>query len=255
MDIEFVTGEPAVLIGDVLVISDLHIGIEYKYRKSGIKVPSQSGKLLERIKKLIEETDAKRLVILGDIKHKVPGTTFQEEKDIPVFFQLLSEITKVEVTPGNHDDRIKRLLPEGIKLHPSTGFALDGVWLCHGHAWPASEFLDSEKIIIGHNHAAIELRDKLGYRWKDRAWIKAEFDRKKLSVKYKGIPAKKKLPELILMPTFNDLSGLIPMNKTAREIRKYFVTEGPSPIFRVAKRKKSRVYMLDGTFLGELGKL
>lgn len=255
MDLKFVTGEPAVLMGEALVISDLHIGIEYTFRKDGISVPSQSEKLLGRIENLIEETSAKRLIILGDIKHKVPGTSFQEERDVPAFFRRLLETTRIDVTPGNHDDRIGKLLPSGVKLHPSAGFMLDDVWFCHGHAWPAREFLDSESVIIGHNHSAIEMRDKLGYRWKDHAWIKAEFDRKKLSVKYRGIPKTKKLPGLILMPTFNDLSGLIPLNKSDREIRKQFYTEGPSPLFRTAKKKKSKVYMLDGTFLGELGKM
>ena len=255
MDLKFVTGEPALLLPDkTLVISDLHIGIEYRYMKSGIKVPSQSGKILERIEKLIRKTVAKKLVILGDIKHKVPGTSFQEEKEIPVLFHRLLEITSVEIAPGNHDDRIKRILPDKVMVHPSTGFAIGDAWLCHGHAWPGKEFLETDHIVTGHNHASIELRDKLGYRWKDPVWVRGEFDRKKLSGKYKDIPKGSKLPELILIPPFNDLSGLIPMNSAVREIRKR-LSEGPSPLFRSAKKNNARIYMLDGTFLGELGKL
>lgn len=253
MQLKFVTGEPALLIGKNLVITDLHIGIEYRYRKNGIKVPSQSGKLMERIEKLLEDTGAEKLIILGDIKHKVPGTSFQEERDVPVFFQRLSEKSKIEVTPGNHDDNIEKLLPSRVKVHESTGFAIGDTWLCHGHAWPDREFLGKERIVMGHNHASIELADKFGYRWKDPVWLRAELNRKKLSEKYK-IPPKTKLPELILMPPFNDFTGLIPLNKRAAAVRKY-QKEGPNPMFRVSKKNKARVYMIDGTFLGELGKL
>lgn len=253
MQLKFVTGEPALLIGKNLVITDLHIGIEYRYRKNGIKVPSQSGKLMERIEKLLEDTRAEKLIILGDIKHKVPGTSFQEERDVPVFFQRLSEKAKIEVTPGNHDDNIGKLLPENVVVHESTGFAIRDTWLCHGHAWPDKEFLEKERIVMGHNHASVELVDKLGYRWKDPVWLRAELNRKKLSEKYK-IPPKDRIPELILMPPFNDLTGLIPLNKRALAARKY-LKEGPNPMFKISKKNKARVYMIDGTFLGELGKL
>ncbi len=252
MQLKFVTGEPAILSGKTLVIADLHIGIEHRYKKEGINVPSQSGKLLERIEKLLSKTKAKRLIIIGDIKHKVPGTSFQEEREIPLFFQRLLEKTGVEVTPGNHDDRIKNLLPEKVTLHPSTGFMLGKTWLCHGHAWPDKEFLDAEHVVIGHNHASIEFSDKLGYRWIDPVWVRAEIDKKKLPKQYKGFSGS--LPELILVPPFNEFAGLIPMNKRAREVRRYFI-EGPSPIFRISKKRTARVYMLDGTFLGKLGKL
>jgi putative SbcD/Mre11-related phosphoesterase len=252
MQLKFVTGEPAILCGKTLVIADLHIGIEYRYRKEGISIPSQSGKLIERTEKLLKETRAKRLVILGDIKHKVPGTSFQEEKEIPFFFRKLADRTEVEITPGNHDDMIKKLLPERVILHKSTGFALGDTWLCHGHAWPDKEFLESKRVVMGHNHASIELSDKLGYTWRDPVWVRAELDRKKLSERYKQIG--KTTPKLILIPPFNGFAGLIPLNKTARDIRKYF-REGPNPMFRASKKRKARVYMLDGTFLGELGKL
>ena len=40
MKMKFLT-EPAMMIGNALVISDLHIGLEYEIYKSGITVPSQ----------------------------------------------------------------------------------------------------------------------------------------------------------------------------------------------------------------------
>jgi putative SbcD/Mre11-related phosphoesterase len=251
MDLRFVTGEPALLCGKALVISDLHMGIEYRYRKDGISMPSQSGRLAERIDGLIKKTGAGKLVIIGDIKHRVPGTSFQEEREIPSFFRhFLGRGIGIEVTPGNHDGGIGKLVPGQVRMHPSTGFMLGSAWLCHGHAWPGEGFLDAEHVVTGHSHAGIEFRDGFGYRWTDRAWVRAELSRKKLSGRYRGV-GRKKLPEVIVMPPFSDLVGSMAVNRQGS--RRF--SEGPNPLFRIAKRKTARVYMLDGTFLGELGRI
>jgi putative SbcD/Mre11-related phosphoesterase len=250
--IRFVTGEQALTIGKTLVVADMHIGIEHKYRKQGISIPSQSERLVRRIGELIERTGAERLVVLGDVKYQVPGTSFQEEREVPAIFRGLLEKVKMDVAPGNHDGGIEKLLPPGVELHPSGGFMLGKTWLCHGHAWPPEEFLGAEQVVIGHNHAGIELRDKLGYRWTLPVWVKAGLDREKLAARYKD--AGENLPEIVLMPPFNEFSGFIALNKKVEEYDRYF-GEGPSPIFRAAKRDEARIYMMDGTFLGELGRL
>jgi metallophosphoesterase superfamily enzyme len=141
-----------------------------------------------------------------------------------------------------------------VTIHPGTGFAIGDIWLCHGHAWPAKEFLDSKAVVTGHNHASVELTDKLGYGWRNPVWVRAELDRKKLKERYRGTAARKKLPELILIPPFNDFAGLVPLNRGARHAKPY-LREGPNPMFRISRKRKAKVYMLDGTFLGELGKL
>jgi len=266
--IEFVTGERALKIGRVLVVSDLHIGIEYRYRKEGIALPSQSERLIQRLESLVRKARAKRLIILGDVKHKVPGTSFQEEREIPAFFRRMLELVEVEVTPGNHDAGIEGLLPGEVTMHPSMGFMLEKVWLCHGHAWPDRAFLDAEHVVIGHQHGGIEFRDKLGYRWTEPVWIRAGLERKRLAERYKELKESTRLrnnqsvkghkergglPEVVLMPVFNKFAGLIAANKMEEIERLY--SEGPSPLFRAARRDKARVYMLDGTYLGELGRL
>ncbi len=259
-EIRFVTGEAALTAGRVLVVSDLHMGIEHRYRKRGIALPSQSEKLITRLESLIRKTRTKRLVILGDVKHKVPGTSFQEEREIPAFFRRLMEKVDVGVAPGNHDGGIEKLLPPGVKLYPGSGFRVGDAWLCHGHAWPVEEFLDCREVVIGHNHASIEFRDDLGYRWREPVWIRAVLERKMLAERFRGLDAKRGheaergLPEVVLMPAFNGFAGLVPANRSGKGFERHFM-EGPSPLFRAAKRDSARVHMLDGTFLGELGKL
>jgi putative SbcD/Mre11-related phosphoesterase len=246
--ISFVTGYPALMAGKALVVSDLHLGIEHRYRKEGIALPSQSERLLERLRGIIEKNRARRLIVLGDVKHKVPGASFQEEREVPAFFRSLAEFAEVEVTPGNHDDGLGGLLPTGVTLHPSAGIRSGDAWLCHGHAWPPEEFLDARHVVTGHNHAGLEFRDSLGYRWIEPVWVRAGLDRESLSGRYRDLP--EGLPEFILMPPLNEFAGLMALNSEAG--RK---DGGPNPLFRSVDRDKASVYMLDGTLLGRLQEL
>jgi putative SbcD/Mre11-related phosphoesterase len=252
-ELKFVTGEPALKIGQAVVVSDLHIGIEYRYRKEGVALPSQSERLFKRLESVVKKTKAKKLVIIGDVKHKVPGTSFQEEREIPAFFRRLVEFVDVEVTPGNHDGGIEKLLPEEVKVYPSTGFLLGKTWLCHGHAWPDNDFLKAKQVVIGHNHGGIEFRDQLGYRWVEPAWVRSELDKKGLFQHYKDFSGKG-IPEVVLMPVFNEFAGLIGLNRPLDEIEGYY-SEGPGPLFRIMQREKAMIFMLDGTFLGQLKRL
>ncbi|MCX6817310.1 MAG: metallophosphoesterase [Candidatus Aenigmarchaeota archaeon] len=251
-EIKFVTGQPAVLVNDTLVIADLHIGVEYGYYKSGIRIPSNTPGLLKAIKELIGLTGARNLIMLGDVKHKVPGSTKQELREIPEFLSELGRKTSIDIATGNHDTDLKNFLPENVRLHPSAGFAKDGFFFLHGHAWPDEKFLKADYVFVGHEHPQIEFRDKLGHRFYEQVWIRAELDRVKLAKKYKNLPSK--LPELIMVPKFNRLSGGISMNYSMPEIEREHKNEqsGIGVLVRSARLRTAKVYMLDGTFLGEL---
>ena len=45
-------------LGDTLIIADLHIGIEYEYWKSGVKIPSFLEKAMPRLERIIKENGA-----------------------------------------------------------------------------------------------------------------------------------------------------------------------------------------------------
>ncbi|MBU0530464.1 MAG: metallophosphoesterase, partial [Nanoarchaeota archaeon] len=147
MEPEFVTGEAAVLLGEKLIVSDLHIGIEHEYYKSGIKMESQTHVMKTRLDSIIKISKPKELIFLGDIKHKVPGISYQEVKEIPEFINHFSKEIKVTVVMGNHDPGIENL---GIKFHvkPTEGYASDDVYLTHGHTWPDKGFLGCRYIVM-----------------------------------------------------------------------------------------------------------
>ena len=259
--LSFVTGQPALVFNRNLVVADLHIGIEYELYKSGIKVPTQIEKMKEKIDSLIKKTKTKRLVVIGDIKHQVPGVSMQELREVPEFFSYFSSKIETHICLGNHDSEIPALV-ENVNIHDTDGFKLEDAYIMHGHSWPKKEFLDCKYLIISHTHPLIEFRDKLGYSFSERVWVKAEFDRKKLienklfnkKLKQKYIQIKK-LPEIILMPAFNDLSGGVPINSENSRRLKPISETFLGPMTQLIDKKKTELFLLDGTFLGKLHSL
>jgi len=248
MTIKFVTNYPAAFITDkrILVISDLHIGLETELLKSGIKIHKQVEKFKEVVDKLIELTDAKALVILGDVKHKVPGAYFQELKDIPKFLEYLSTKVKLYVIKGNHDDGIELLIPKGVKLHGSRGLKIDKYGFFHGHAWPSKKLMKCDYLFMGHLQPAIEFRDKLGYRSRPQAWLKTKLNQEIIKTKYKV----KKIGKLnlIVLPAFNKLTGSLNVTGDKK-------ISGPLLTNNAFTLDESSAYLLDGTYLGDIKSL
>jgi len=270
--------EPALLIHKgkerALVIADLHIGWEVTLSQQGIHVPSQTGKMLKRLKMILAESKSTRLIMLGDVKHSVTGAELEEWRDVPEFFEeLLKIVPSVQVIVGNHDGNLEPLTPSKVELLPSTGLILWKTYgLAHGHAWPLPEMLGCETLILGHLHPAVTLRDALGYRLTKPAWVMAECDGKKLlngTLKAAGLSARGK-PEqtleekfqvrlttrrCIFMPPFNDFLGGRPVN--SKRIEDTHAGEGLGPILRSGAINLSRaeVHLLDGTYLGRVKQL
>jgi putative SbcD/Mre11-related phosphoesterase len=241
MKIKFLT-EPALLLeNNILVVADLHIGLEYEIYKSGITIPSQVGKLEKRIDKLIKQTKAKHIIFLGDVKHQVPTISWQEYREIPEFLNHFSKI-KVSIVKGNHDGNIERLAPKEIDIHGPQGFKINNFLLAHGQAWPSKKDMDAEYLIISHVHPAIEFWTE-NFRSIEPCWLKCNIDNEKLFKKYK---IKTEFKQGIVMPSFNHLIGGMAFNSDD------FKPLGPILNNEILKWKKSEVYLLDGTFLGEL---
>ena len=271
--------EPALLLRHkserVLVIGDLHIGWEVTLAQQGIHIPSQTNKMLARLKVIIEQSKPSRLVMLGDVKHSVTGAELEEWRDVPEFFEaLLKIVPSIQVILGNHDGNLEPLTPSRVELIPATGL---GLWkkfaLLHGHAWPSPELLGCETLILGHLHPAVTLRDPLGYRLTRPAWVTASCDSTKLvdgalkaaGVRFKGDTAQAVLSErfgvkrmtsrCVFVPPFNDFLGGRPVNST--RIEEKHAGEGLGPILRsgAVDIDDAEVHLLDGTYLGHVKQL
>jgi putative SbcD/Mre11-related phosphoesterase len=247
MAVRFLTNYPALFISDkkILVISELHLGLEYELHKSGIKIPSQRIKFEDTIDELIQLTKAKTLVILGDIKHKVPGSTIREDVEIPKFLENLKQKIKVILVKGNHDDKIEGIIPLGVKIYGSRGFKTGKYGFFHGHAWPSKKLMECDYLFMGHVHPAIEFRDSFGFRSVLSIWLKGKLDQELVRKKYK-IKKTGKLNSTIL-PTFNSILGGAALNRIAKERH-----TGPLFVNKIFDVENSKVYLLDGTYLGVL---
>ena len=69
----------------VLVAADLHLGLEHELWLGGVSIPSQTEKILARLQGYVAEIKPDRLLLLGDLKHNVPKTSWQEKREIPGF--------------------------------------------------------------------------------------------------------------------------------------------------------------------------
>jgi len=252
MELKFIQNQPALVFNKNLVIADIHLGLEYELYKSGINVPSQTEKMKKKIDQLIKKTKPNRLIFLGDIKHQIPGVSWQELKEVPEFFEHFSKKIETHIVLGNHDSEIPALV-DNVKIHNTDGFRLEDAYIMHGHAWPKKEFLKCKYLITSHTHPLIEIKDKIGHRFVERVWVKAGFDLKGLQGKYgKQI---KKFPEIILMPAFNDLSGGAALNVETRRRQRKTEETFLGPITSLIDQKKTEIYLLNGTYLGRLESL
>lgn len=270
--------EPALLLRrskeKVVVVGDLHIGWEVTLSQQGIHIPSQTGKMLQRLRTIIEKERPSRLIMLGDVKHSVTGAELEEWRDVPEFFEaLLKLVPSIQVILGNHDGNLEPLTPSKVELLPSNGVALWGRFgLLHGHAWPTPEILGCETLILGHLHPAITLRDAMGYRFTRPAWVTASCDAKKLlrgTLKAAGIPNKGDLGKVLMdryhvklaatrcvfVPPFNDFLGGRPVN--SKKIEETHAGERLGPVLRstAVDMDDAEVHLLDGTYLGRVKQL
>jgi hypothetical protein len=247
MAIRFITDQPAAFIPEIstLVIAEMHLGLEYELYKSGVFIPAQATQFEKTIDKLIRLTKAKTLVIVGDIKHKVPGSSIREDREIPRMLANISKKIKTILVKGNHDDRIEEIVPENVKIYSSRGFHIGKYGFFHGHAWPSKRLFACDYLFMGHLHPAIEFRDSFGFRSVEQVWVRGRLDEEKVKKKF-GVKKAGKLKTVIL-PVFNKLLSGIGINRLAKE-----ELIGPILANGFLDMNDSKVYLLDGTFLGRM---
>ena len=222
----------------MLIIADLHIGIEYDLRKRGINTRALTDKLLKEVISLIKKSGSRKLLILGDLKHIVPSMPHSQMKDVKLFLEKLSEIVEIHLIPGNHDGGIERILTNDIILHESDGYTVGDIGFTHGHRWPSSKIMECKRLVIAHTHPTIMLRDGFGYRYFERCWVVAKVNKDKVNERYPNSNVR----SILIMPAFNSLSGGTAINK-----------EGIlGPFGKIIELNSSQIYLLDGSALGNL---
>jgi len=257
IEIDPIIDEPGIIVKSEtksLVLADIHLGIEWGLYRSGITIPSRMEHILKRIWGSMHEHSPDRIILLGDVKHNVPQISWQERDEIPYFLGSLAEHAHVDIFPGNHDGGIEYLLPEAgdVTVHPVRGAIIEDVAYLHGHTWPDPKLLSANFIITAHNHPTIRFTDSLGYAMVEHSWIRTRLNIDIFQKHFSSLELNKESknwnnPELIIVPSFNELCGGVAFNESLHDD-----LLGPMFSSGGVDIDKAEVYLLDGTQLGVL---
>lgn len=242
MSVEPIPGERAAVAetGEerLLVVSDYHAGIESVLRVEGVEIDSQAKKRRERVLGLLAETDADRLVVLGDLVHSIGDPWDSERDELRALFDALA--VPVTLAKGNHDGEIESLLEETdhpVSVTPPGGRRLGSVGVVHGHTWPEEAVLGADIVCMGHEHPVVRLEDRVGGSRIERVWLRGGLD----PAGFETTDGSAIDGELVIFPAFNDRSGGTWVNVDGQEFLSPFLPEGLDG---------GQAYLLDGTRLG-----
>jgi putative SbcD/Mre11-related phosphoesterase len=238
--VEPVLGEPAAVAeldeDRALVVADYHAGIEVALRyRAGVEVGSRAGDRRERVRRLVSETGADRVVFLGDLAHDIGDPGEEERAEIEDLLDALD--VPVTLVKGNHDGVVEDVVD--VDVTDPRGVRLDGVGFTHGHTWPSRDVLAAEVVCVGHEHPQVRLEDDVGGSRVERAWLRGPIDATPFDDHYGeslGIDA-----DLVVFPAFNDLSGGTWVNVEGQEFLAPFLPDA---------LPDGQAFLLDGTRLG-----
>ncbi len=232
---------PALWIQDLkmLVLADLHIGIENELKKHGVQVPSQTIQMKKKLYYLCSQYEPETIILLGDIKHSIPATPFQEKNELYDFLKGLANFASIHIIPGNHDGSIKHFIPDDIILHPSGGYLRENIGFIHGHRWPKKSLMHAEFLFFGHSHPTIMLSDRLKYQNFEPCWVKTSLLKETIKKRYEWF---NKDLTVLVFPAFNLLCGGTAVNKDGLV----------GPLQKIIDLPNAEIFLLDGTNLGKV---
>jgi hypothetical protein len=230
-----------------LAIADFHAGIEAGLRwERGVELDSRAEKRRERLLTLLERTRPDRLIVLGDLAHRIGDPGSAEATELDELLEAVTDRVPTTVVAGNHDGGLAESVGdrESVEVTPTDGIRLGDVGFVHGHTWPARDVLAAETICMGHEHPTVRLTDVVGGSRIERAWLRGSLDRgpfaDHLAVDRGDLDWQR--PELVVFPAFNEISGGTWVNVEGQEFLSPFLPDALAD---------GEAYLLDGTRLGD----
>ena len=149
----------------ILIISDLHIGLEEAYNKDGILIPRfQFPEIIKHLNKIFSRIKPKITVINGDLKHEF-GIISQQEWSyvLKLLDYLIEKNQEIILIKGNHDTVLGPIADKReIKIlnfyNPNKN-----ITITHGHKILKNL---NKTIIIGNEHPAISFRERKYEKYK-----------------------------------------------------------------------------------------
>ena len=167
---------------DILVIGDLHLGLEGSFVEQGIMLPvNQLENIMEKLKKIINKAKPKIVVINGDLKEEFGTILNKEWEDTTKLIDYLKQKAKIILIKGNHDTILAPIAKRyGLPLEQR--YDVDDISIVHGDVILKNL---RKTIIIGHEHPAISFKERPDEKYKC------------------FLVGKYKKHRLIVMPSFN----------------------------------------------------
>jgi len=234
-ELKIVPFKPALILEGIkkhLIISDLHIGFENTLLPNN-NMTRTIKDIISDVEHIINEEKPNSLIILGDVKSSIFDMPLNEQNDICLFFEKITQKINVMLIPGNHDGDIEKLLPSDITVTSSMGLIIDKILLTHGHVKPSTK-LNIDKIIMGHAHPTF---------FSDRSilngmpvWVSIQTNKDCL------FPSMTGMLEITIVPSFNKY-----FHSMSRKSNHTY----NSPILRRTKYLSAKIVSLDGAIIGD----
>jgi len=157
---------PALCVEELglLVMADLHLGFEESLRKEGFFLPAgTSRRASDSAREATIASGARRVVLLGDIKHEFGYPNPSEWVEVKALLHwFVRRGVEVEVVRGNHDNYVVAILRKfGISLSERT-VTHGGNTFTHGHLQLDESEIGSV-LFLGHEHPSVALEDERGF--------------------------------------------------------------------------------------------
>jgi hypothetical protein len=190
--VEPIPGEPAAVAstGDerVLCLADYHAGIEIGLRyERGVELEHAADDRLARLERLLDRTTPDRLLVLGDLVHRIGRPDGDEVDELRAVVDAVTDRVPMTLVPGNHDGGVADAVAEStaavgsesasrtnapFEIVDTAGVRLGPVGFVHGHTWPAPDVLRADVVCMGHEHPTVKLADEVGGSRVERAWLR-----------------------------------------------------------------------------------
>jgi len=261
--VEPVVGEPAA-VADLggeraLLVADVHAGIEVGLRyERGVELDDRADERRERLCDLLAETSADRLVVLGDLAHRIAAPEGEERAELETLIRAVTDRVPMTLVEGNHDAGVAEAFADDLDVIGGGGGLLGEVAggddetsrgrtgrvaVLHGHTWPNPALCDADVVCMGHEHPQVRLEDSVGGSRVERAWVRGRLDPTAFvggegaAAVAPGTP-----PELVVFPAFNERSGGTWVNVDGQSFLAPFL---PAAV------PAGDAYLLNGTRLGD----
>ena len=134
-----------------LIVADVHLGKSATFRARGLPVPEgDTSRDLIRLATLVQQTQATRLIVAGDLFHAPAGITQEIEGVIQSFLDQLD--IPFHLVGGNHDARLKRF---PCAISPVESHDIGTLRIIHDPKDTTEDCLH----LAGHWHPVVKIKD------------------------------------------------------------------------------------------------